>query len=177
MRQGTLATSAVAVLVLCASCSIEARHKALTTFFDGVPPIKTEQPAGSQPTGPGRREPMPAIVLHEHGPYAAKLCGACHDASSANRTVVPKDELCRQCHELPADWKYPHGPQAAGQCLACHDPHRSKEAGLLVASGDAVCLRCHERATLSATKEHADSGPGCVTCHDAHGSDSKYLLR
>ena len=169
--------SAGVVMALGVGCSVAARHKALTTFFDGVPPLAADEPAGAPAAASAGRAPVAAVALHEHGPYAAKLCGACHDASAANAMVAPKDQLCRTCHELKADWKYAHGPQAAGQCLACHDPHRSKEAGLLVTSGDAVCLRCHERASLSSTEEHADPGAGCITCHDAHGSDSKYLLR
>ena len=177
MRRRTLTMTAVVVLALCVSCGVEARHRTRTKLFDGVPPLEAKKPAGSPSLAPADRDSAPAVALHEHGPYAAKLCGACHDASAANATVVPEEQLCRQCHEPESGWKYEHGPHASGACLTCHDPHRSREPGLLVASGDAVCLRCHERGSFSPTEAHADPGPGCTTCHGAHGSDSKYLLR
>lgn len=177
-RQTTVAVSTFLLAALLVGCNARSRHKALTIFFDGVPPPKTTEPA------PEAQRPNPADVersrssgYREHGPYAAKLCNACHNAAATNALVVPRDELCFGCHEIRQDTKYVHGPLASGGCLACHDPHSSKYAYLLVSESDGFCLRCHDRRSISNIAGHDDSKANCTNCHDAHGSDTKYLLK
>jgi len=179
------ATSAVLVLgvalVGLAGCSVATHHRVLSLFFDGVP----EPPAEVVSAGPavqgsvGRK----LVRVGEHGPYAAKLCDACHNSKATNALVVPAEQLCNRCHDLGVAKKYVHGPLASGGCLVCHDPHRSANRFLLVSASDGFCLHCHDRAGLSAVDGHAGRAgditatANCTDCHEAHMSDRKYLLR
>jgi predicted CXXCH cytochrome family protein len=177
MRVRTAAISTIFFAALAAGCSAASRHKALTTFFDGVPPLESaEKPAGQpgavQPAGTAR----PATGS-QHGPYAARMCSACHDSGALNGLVLPKDRLCFQCHDLNLNKRYVHGPIASGGCLVCHDPHSSRYRNLLVSDSDSFCFGCHDQATVSRIDGHADLTMSCTTCHDAHQSNEKYLLK
>jgi predicted CXXCH cytochrome family protein len=175
------ATAALCVGVAAAllfGCDARTRHKTLTMFFDGVPPMKETAPAPPPPdTSPAGAPPSRKLVYLEHGPYAAKLCSACHDAAAMNALVVPREELCFRCHEIKQDWRYVHGPLASGGCLVCHDPHSSPNGSLLVSESDSFCFRCHDRAAIEAIEGHGDAAASCTNCHDAHGSDTKFLLK
>ena len=161
---------------LCLDCSATTRNKVLTMFFDGVPPLQAggaqQQPGAAPETSGGK--PM---GMREHGPYAARLCGACHEAAATNALVVPRDQLCTQCHTLRLDKRYVHGPIASGGCLVCHDPHRSPHAYLLVSASDSFCFHCHTERSVQAIEGHEGVESGCTECHDAHASDQKYLLK
>jgi predicted CXXCH cytochrome family protein len=169
-----LAFGAAAALV--GGCSVDKHRRVLSIFFDGVPePAPAAAPAApeSEATA-GRRLVRPG----EHGPYAAKLCSACHDAQATNALIAPVGELCGSCHELgTASARYVHGPLASGGCLVCHDPHRSQNRHLLVSASDSFCLRCHDRAALSPAAGHAGEAADCTQCHEAHMSDRRFLLR
>ncbi len=162
---------------LAAACSATARHRVLDFCFDGVPPVAPARPAGG-PQAAAALRPQ-AVAVHEHGPYAARMCGACHVSGASNALVATGGELCVRCHELRWDRRYVHGPVASGGgCLVCHDPHSSPHEHLLVAESSAFCLRCHDGASVAAVGAHADaSGRQCTACHDAHASDRPHLLR
>jgi len=166
-------------IAVVAGCTATSRHKALTTFFDGVPPQKPA--AGTSPLAPDSAASGPAAAAppayKEHAPFAAKACDACHDRAATNALVAPKEELCARCHEMTLDVKYVHGPLVSGGCLVCHEPHRSRYDYLLVAEPSSFCFRCHDRAALSAIDEHQSPDVDCTACHNAHGSDQKYFLR
>jgi predicted CXXCH cytochrome family protein len=173
------AASWTCVLALLTSgCNTASRHKTLTTFFDGVPP-----PHAAEPTKPQQSSattigaPSRQDLGSEHGPYAAKLCNACHVAGATNALVAPNDELCVQCHTIALDKKFLHGPLTSGGCLACHDPHSSRYPSLLVSDSGTFCLGCHDRDTVANIEGHGNLNGSCTTCHDAHGSDTKYLLK
>ena len=142
-----------------------------------MPPPAPETPAGA--AAAAGREPAAGRVVgrFEHGPYAAKLCNACHDSQSTNNLVAPGDRLCGRCHELALDRKYVHGPVASGGCRVCHEPHSSPNRYLLVSASDGFCLHCHDRRDLSATDGHGGERTDCTSCHDAHQSDRRYLLK
>jgi predicted CXXCH cytochrome family protein len=159
---------------LLSGCDATSRHKVLTYFFDGVPPLET---ANAQPA-PGAPTPIPGPVsFQEHGPFAAKLCGACHSETQGNTLVAPRDQLCERCHTLKLDKAYVHGPVAAGECLVCHDPHSSPYRPLLVSQSDRFCLECHDPKDIANSAGHANLEEPCTTCHDAHMSNQKYLLK
>jgi predicted CXXCH cytochrome family protein len=173
-----LAAGVCVTMVLLAGCSAASRRKVLTFLFDGVPPPKE---ARTQETGAAEvaasSAPSRAVQYTEHGPYAARLCDACHQAGATNVLVAPKDVLCARCHDLRLDRKYVHGPLASGGCLACHDPHSSRYRYLLVSESDDFCLRCHDLAAISRNAAHEGNPASCTSCHDAHLSDKKYLLK
>lgn len=173
-RAAVVVTALVAALA--ASCAATTRYRVLSFFFDGVPPLplaKAPAVAASQPA----TAPVQASVTFVHGPYAAKLCNACHESGGANGLVAPKDQLCARCHQIELRRRFIHGPLAAGGCLVCHDPHSSSFGHLLVASPEGFCLRCHDRRALVDNPGHRGEAGSCTTCHDAHMSDRRFLLR
>jgi predicted CXXCH cytochrome family protein len=158
------------------ACSAASRHKGLTALFDGVPPLEDPATAGATAAVTADARPIPKPLNQEHGPYAAKLCDACHLRAATNALVAPGEQLCFRCHELGMDKKYVHGPLASGGCLVCHDPHRSQYRYLLVSDNTGFCFHCHETSALEQGTAHENVEEKCTICHDAHKSDKKYLL-
>ena len=159
------------------SCSATTRHRVLSTFFDGVPPEKAPSAQGAPGASPAAATVTRRSGFGQHGPYAAGLCGACHESGATNALVVPKDELCLRCHQLRLDKKYVHGPIASGGCLVCHDPHSSRYRFLLLSDSDRFCFHCHDRESLTKIEGHGGTEEKCTECHDAHMSDQRYLLK
>ncbi len=178
MRTRTVAMLVCVVAALTAGCNATTRHKVLAALFDGVPPlretVRSETNQGAE--GTGAVGPRPA-TLYEHGPYAARLCSACHDAAATNALVAPKETLCLRCHDLGLVKRYVHGPLASGGCLVCHDPHSSQYQHLLVSESAGFCLHCHDRQDVARIEAHGGSADSCTSCHDAHMSDRRYLLK
>lgn len=161
-----------------ACCGAAARYKALSFLFDGVPTPGVPRPAPGEPgaiaadASAARR-----VGYREHGPFAAKLCNACHQAAATNALVAPGEQLCFRCHEFKLDKRYLHGPLASGGCQACHDPHSSQYRYLLVSESDTFCSFCHDSGAMAAIGAHAGGEEQCTTCHDAHMSDNAHLLK
>jgi predicted CXXCH cytochrome family protein len=169
-------TSVVAVLFV--GCSPASRHKVLNIFFDGVPPPKVAGAAEGKPAaGAGGAMGSRAVGYREHGPYAARLCNACHESAATNALLAPTEELCFRCHEFRLIRKNVHGPLASGGCLVCHDPHSSRYENLLVSESDNFCVHCHEQTAIEKTSAHEGVGGKCTACHDSHMSDKAYLLK
>jgi predicted CXXCH cytochrome family protein len=172
------AVACVAVVpALLVGCDATARYRVLSVLFDEVPPPQL-------PEAPEAKEAVPApagqsrqVGYRAHGPYAARLCNACHVSGASNALVVPREQLCFQCHEIRLDKKYIHGPLASGGCTACHDPHSSQYRYLLISESDSFCFYCHDPQLVAKTNAHAGVEAQCTTCHDAHMSDKKYLLK
>jgi len=176
MKAWAVAACACSAALLTATCAPATRYKVLSTLFDGVPPPRAPAVA-SGAAGTGLAVPAPLVAPRDHGPYAARMCGACHEAAATNALVVPRDQLCFRCHELRVDRRYVHGPVASGGCLVCHDPHSSPYRYLLVSDSDSFCFYCHDRAAVATIAGHEGVESGCTGCHDAHASDTKYLLK
>lgn len=170
-------TSAILAALVLIGCSAATRHKTLTRFFDGVPPLDASTGHGPKVTATTIGTPSVPVPGREHGPYAARQCDACHAAGAGNALLAPKEELCLRCHTLDLGRTYVHGPLASGGCLVCHDPHSSRYDHLLVSDAGTFCLKCHDRETVATIEGHADLAVNCTACHDAHGSDVKYLLK
>lgn len=177
MKLPTLMVSACALILLLAGCSAASRRQALTLFFDGVPPPKASPAGAEAPSADTGVAPTRQVQYTEHGPFAAKLCNACHEPGATNVLVAPKDELCSRCHVVDLSRPFVHGPLASGGCLVCHEPHSSRYRHLLVSESDSFCLRCHEPEGVARIDGHGDLKQDCTGCHDAHGSDQRYMLR
>jgi len=178
MKGWTVVACVSVVAALSTSCNPTSRYKVLSFFFDGVPLPKAPEAPGVQLPGlPASAGQSPEVRYREHGPYAAKMCNACHDPAAFNTLVLPPEQLCFQCHELKLDQKYIHGPLASGGCLACHDPHSSQFRYFLVSASDTFCFYCHTREAIAKTSAHAGVQGQCTDCHNAHESDKKYLLK
>ena len=167
---------AAVLAMLSTGCNPTVRYRVLSLFFDGVPPPVAAESAAAPGAAPAAAAST-QVAYREHGPYAAHLCNACHDPSAFNSLVVPKEQLCFQCHDLKLDKKYIHGPLASGGCVACHDPHSSQYPYLLVSASDTFCFYCHDRETVAAVGAHGGIVDQCTTCHNPHMSDKRYLLR
>jgi len=175
VRTAAIGIGVAAALLL--GCSATTRHSVLTYFFDGVPPLEEAATTADSPGGPAGPAPSEQAARRDHGPYAAKMCSACHNTGATNVLVAPGEELCFRCHELRLDRKYIHGPLASGGCLQCHDPHGSRYRYLLVSESESFCLRCHDREALVGSGTHPGLKEPCTACHDSHMSDNEHLLK
>jgi predicted CXXCH cytochrome family protein len=173
-RRAVVAGLAV-VAAMVTGCNASSRYEILSLFFDGVPPPVKPTPPESSTGMPAESEQPRKVAYGAHGPYAARLCNACHVTGAGNALILPRDQLCFHCHEFKLDKRYIHGPLASGGCLACHDPHGSQYRYFLVSESDSFCSRCHE--SLARVGVHAGVAEQCTSCHDAHMSAKEYLLR
>lgn len=164
----------------CASSGVaDIKYKVLSFFFDGVPaPVKPGQneqgTQGAQDKGAGQPE---LGRYAEHGPFAAKLCRACHQQGT-NDLVMPIEELCINCHSLNIKKRYVHGPVASGNCKICHEPHGSAYRFFLVDEPKKFCFYCHKTKDVLKREVHKSSTEmQCTECHNAHASDAEFLLK
>lgn len=170
-----LLIAGTAGMLAVAACSPETRYRTLSFFFDGVP-----DPA-RQSAEDKKRSAESAVAaasqVRNHGPYAARMCDACHRADGVG-LIMPVEDLCMNCHVLSIRKKHVHGPVASGGCRACHNPHGSGKPYLLASDPTTFCFTCHDRKEIEAREVHqAAAGTQCTDCHDPHGSDNEYLLK
>ena len=181
-----IAALALGLVVQGIGCTTpEQRHRILTIFFDGVPPLYPEEPE-LVPEGLGEGDTPQveqARVVNRtasvHGPVAEKACGECHSSRYSNELKAEKEDLCWTCHD-PEDFagEVVHGPVAAGFCQGCHDPHRSQYEYLLLSDKADLCESCHEQYDMAAIPEHSSGDDRlCQSCHDPHAADRKYMLK
>jgi predicted CXXCH cytochrome family protein len=181
-----LAGSGLMVMfLLLASCDEVERHRALTFFFDGVPPLRTETPEAQAAGLKDSRaaDKAPASLWRTHEPV--KNCTVCHGeqrrAGSARKVqlVAEVPQLCYNCHkEYSALAAWVHGPVATGNCLLCHEPHKAKNESLLRKPVPELCFQCHEEQAIRQIKNHAEASYArCIDCHEGHASTTRGLLR
>ena len=173
----------MAMIALIASCTPSKRHRVLSFFFDGVPPlpgrVETQTSGNGQSLDVRRRPPEPVWFVHE----PQDNCVQCHgerEQRNFSREVhltAPVPHLCYGCHETMSSLSgWIHGPVAAGQCVLCHDPHRSRFPFLLKKAVPELCLQCHQ--SLETVENHTSSSyEACLDCHSGHASVSKHLLK
>ena len=110
------------LIALLSGCDRQSRHKVLTVFFTGVPPLGEEQNAAAQDKTPQTGEkPAPPPALYEHPLTASRRCSVCHRSTanfnmfggkgqppvvdfrkgtvSPGPLVRPRQELCIGCHK------------------------------------------------------------------------------
>ncbi len=176
-RRACLAALALAVAIGCTSVD---RHRWLTVFFDGVPPLDGEATTQTVVLSPGRlsgltqtvlyRVEPPAAVLSAHEPHTLRQCDKCHVKNDPAELVADVDDLCLVCHQKEVDKKaWNHGPVEIGMCASCHVAHRSLLPSLLIKRDDTLCLECHERGDLPENERHVEAQKlQCLECHDPH---------
>ena len=179
-----------AVILVCLgalllSCDEIERHRALTFFFDGVPPLGGEG-LGTERLDVNAPETGPAgqkLVWYEHEPV--KDCTNCHQKqamggfSPQTRLIAPAPQLCYKCHEDPAtSAAFVHGPVAVGQCLFCHNPHRTKVEHLLTEAEPRLCYSCHDITMIGLIPAHlTQPTSACTDCHNPHAGPARFLLK
>ncbi|MCP4450485.1 MAG: hypothetical protein GY809_03415 [Planctomycetes bacterium] len=179
---GTL--SVLAGLACMVSCTDTERHRALSFFFDGVPPLPgqvVEEIPIDDPLNPRRKRIEPTWFLHE--PQAD--CERCHGTQAQTnfsrqvQLVSSLPGLCYECHDMPQGGKgWVHGPVASGQCVVCHEPHRSVNRHLLKKPEPKICFQCHEETSLMTLPGHGQASfQTCLDCHAGHSSFAKHLLK
>lgn len=171
-----------------AGCNPAARHRILAFFFDGVPPLGSQQVQKEQSDmqlaqrrdGSGVSESEKQVwFVHE----PRKDCTNCHvrgvqSISSSAGLIAPIPELCFRCHtDFLASELFVHGPVAVGECLFCHENHKSRIPGLLRKEEPELCYECHEILKSEPMPGHpSDPNQQCTQCHDPHtGSDRRFL--
>jgi len=149
-------------IAMVAGCDRQGRHKMLTVFFTGVPPLeadnraeaeKDDTPQGQQET----KQTDPKASVYTHPLAAARLCNQCH-VTTANFGMF-------------------------GQKAAINFSQKGQPSpGKLVVPRRALCQKCHmDKSEAKASSEglwlHTPAAKGdCLKCHDAHQSDHQYLL-
>lgn len=184
------------ISVLClilSGCDQVARHKVLTTIFEGVPSLPSPEElcaeyheqemekylaeqAGKELAAKGGDG---QLVMSRHKPFHEKKCKDCHDFETNVGLVRPKLELCQMCHVDFIRGNFVHGPVGVGDCSACHLPHSSEFPSLLVLDKNRICDKCHTEKRLAANmhKQVMAKGMNCVDCHDPHYGASMYFLK
>jgi predicted CXXCH cytochrome family protein len=184
---------AAAGLSLLTGCDPIARHKVLTTVFDGVPSLPPAEQICAEYadqkvtqlreelTGKKGGLAKNAEIREDsqHPPYAEKKCDSCHDKTKEGGTILPKKELCLMCHKDFFKGPFLHGPAAVGDCLACHLPHNSNHGPLLKVSKGEICGTCHRETRVASAMHDKVKAQHmvCVDCHNPHYGSSAYFLK
>lgn len=173
------------MLLFLASCDEVERHKTLTFFFDGVPPLRTETPdvqtADLKDDRTGDKAPAGGWHIHE----PLKNCTLCHgevrraNSSRKVQLVAEVPQLCYGCHKkYSALQAWVHGPVATGNCLLCHEPHKTKSESLLRKPVPELCYLCHEEQAIRLIQNHGEASYArCMDCHEGHAGAARGLLR
>lgn len=184
----------IVFLFLCLGCNEVERHRLLTFFFEGVPPVdavfrpvrirRTQVGIESSATIGVVDERQARIAQQKRGSQhePASQCDRCHFGrmgANQGRLAKPIPELCYSCHENhQIEEGNPHGPVTAGACVFCHHPHQSGYVHLQRAAQPDLCYRCHLLADMGTIVDHEDKlDTICTDCHDPHTSSMKKLLK
>lgn len=162
-RRNLCQAAVLCVLILLTGCDRGTRHKVLTFFFTGVPPLeehnRPKDEAQSGPGGgrqPGEKPEPPKLYNHPH--YASGHCDKCHDVPSNFRLLGQKKI---------GGTTFRKGGGSPGKILA---------------PIDALCVGCHQdksQVRLQGTSWwlHTPAARGeCRSCHNAHQSTHPYIL-
>lgn len=168
-----------------ASCSEMERHRTMTFFFDGVPPLAGEMSTHGpfDANGVSAEGGAGTGGWYVHEPL--KDCTQCHASrrrasfSREVQLVAESPQLCFRCHSEYAHLSgWVHGPVATGECLFCHEPHKTRNRFLLTNPVPELCHRCHDPEALALIENHTDrSYANCIECHEGHAAATRWLLR
>jgi predicted CXXCH cytochrome family protein len=177
-------------LAVAVSCDEVERHRVLTFFFDGVPPLYDETGDANDVNDVNDvnladvQQPEAEPAWFGHKPY--RVCKNCHDMSKKPGSIRPDftklpPALCYDCHpesDYSGSTDHVHGPVAVADCLFCHEHHRSEHKHLLKEAVPDLCYQCHDKEGIGAIEDHSlETYSACLDCHEGHSSPSKGLLR
>ena len=153
----------VAVLIVIVSgCDRQGRHKMLTVFFTGVPPLEEEKKGETEKDKTLKvqketEQAAPKVIVYTHPLSAARLCNQCH-LTTANFAMF-------------------------GQRVSVNSFQKGiPSPGKLVVPRKELCIKCHkDKSDAKALREglwlHTTAARGdCNKCHDPHQSNNRYML-
>jgi hypothetical protein len=138
-------------------CSRQTKHKVLTFFFTGVPPLEEEKKEVGEKEKSAEETKMEKKIapkpkkLFSHTPYALRMCDQCHQTSASFGRFRPKGSAVMVRSGLGSP-------------------------GMLVVPLKELCVKCHKHMSASSVfKEelwlHAPAAQGkCTICHGSHQS-------
>lgn len=193
--------------IFASGCDKYERHRTLTFFFDGVPPLEGERGAEvkveKQAVSEVKKK-SPVSPVFVHGPKAAGECFHCHNTATTmsfskegkktgsmprlgditpGRLVAPIKELCVQCHTSKsaqlrqAENLWVHGPLSDGTCTVCHDYHETPSQYMLLMERSIDLCSQCHADGYIMEAEHHRRGEECISCHNPHIGANRYLLR
>ncbi len=177
------------LLALVSGCDRGSRHKVLTFFFEGVPPLDADRQAAD--TEATVKE-SPAVADEKLAGVSRQVSASRHEAGNdcqqchleqggwdEKRLAEPLPDLCYSCHtDYGNAGGFLHGPIAAGECVFCHDPHRTKYVHLQKAPQPKLCYQCHLQEDIESIADHQDEQHQiCTECHDPHMGSTRNLLK
>ncbi len=174
------------LLAVTCGCSRVTRHKVLTFFFEGVPPLDADKRAAIAKATVAEPVDVELVKIVKQtrasGHKPGRDCSQCHQkigGRSRNRLIRSLPDLCYKCHtDYSASRDYLHGPIAAGDCVVCHDPHRSRYIHLQRAPQPDLCYQCHLQEDIGSIADHRDEQHQiCSECHDPHMGSTRNLLK
>jgi len=141
-------------------CAPQTRHRVLTFFFTGVPPLEAEMPVEKnkdQPASPSAKvlhKPASTVAgpLFSHPVWAAGICTPCHETTGVFRTPGVK------------------------KTTATAFKTGGGRPGNLTKAKNQICTQCHkdktpQRAASDNLWLHNTTAKGeCLACHDPHQS-------
>ena len=203
-HKGTTLLSLVLIATGISACNAGSGNGMLSLFFASpehpasenlAPPARTQ--TGMSHVQSKRTEALEAdwyapSKVSWHEPYRKMQCPECHVITLGTRDssgsltrmklppelLVPKEVLCKKCHEVPPA-PYVHAPVATQSCALCHEAHQSSFPHLLkVARPGDLCLTCHVGDLFTTSTQHDSvSNLSCTTCHDPHSSQRPLFLK
>ena len=155
---------ACTALLLTSGCDKYARHKVLTFFFTGVPPVDGEVIAnnGDGAKNPAKKSSSPVNQeppSYAHGPFASGQCHQCH-ATAGSATF--RGSVRKQSGTSGRDM----GGVSARLLLPIKD----------------LCIDCHSGKSVKAAFGeglwvHGPVSEGiCTVCHNPHQSPYRFML-
>lgn len=160
----------IAMLVLLVSslagCDPQTRHRTLTFFFTGVPPLQEQEhteeistPVPSQTTANDKHTKIAQKTLYSHPVWAAGSCNPCHENAGSFST-----------------------PGVEKRSAAVFSKGGGMPGGKLTRPKRELCTQCHtdktpRRALVDKLWLHNTTAKGdCLACHDAHQSSHDKIL-
>jgi predicted CXXCH cytochrome family protein len=158
---------------LCLECHTPSR-KDLGPAHDNQPLGKSKCTGCHEP----HSSDTPKLLLEfSHGPYAARMCSACHPAPEDEKvglTAANVDSLCYNCHSnfkaemAAAGSRHKLLSESDRSCMECHDPHAANQEYDLKMPAQELCVSCHDEPPEQVAK--GDTPPLM-----SGGTDPQYL--
>jgi predicted CXXCH cytochrome family protein len=191
------------LIVVISGCSRQTKHKVLTFFFTGVPPLEAEKkPVKKIDTSEVKKKGAEKGILYSHTPWASGKCDQCHKGATGfgvpgqkgpltvfhkgggmpGELVLPKKELCIKCHDAMSVSKayteglWLHTCTEEGECNACHDPHQSNNPNQLLEKPEKICISCHTEGKIIKLAEQCKIDD-CLSCHNPHLGKDRLRLK